>query len=154
LPYQKKVGGNMRKRREALQLSVDEVVELNRVVSKGKHPVRQVKRAHILLKLHEGKNHSSVAEAVGVSLATVYNIHNRYLAGKLHALEEQARPGQPRKVTPEVEAVVTRIACSEAPEGKARWTVSLLNEKIVKLGYRLHDETVRLILKKANLSLG
>lgn len=144
----------MGKLKEKLQLSSAEVAELKSLVSKGKHSVRKVKRAQILLRLYEGKTHSEVAEAVGVCLATVYNIHDRYLAGNLKALNEQARPGQPRKVTPEVEAAVTRIACSEAPEGKDRWTVSLINEKIVKLGYELNDETVRLILKKANLSLG
>ena len=144
----------MGKLKEKLQLSSAEVAELKSLVSKGRHPVRKVKRAQILLKLHEGKKHLEVAEAVGVSLATVYNIHDRYLAGKLNALDEKARPGQPRKVTPEVEAAVTRIACSEAPKGKDRWTVSLINEKIVKLGYELNDETVRLVLKKANLNLG
>ena len=144
----------MGKLKEKLQLSSAEVVELKSVVSKGRHPVRKVKRAQILLKLYEGKAHSEVAEAIGVCLATVYNIHDRYLAGKLKALNEKARPGQPRKVTPEVEAAVTRIACSEVPEGKARWTVSLINERIVKLGYELNDESVRLILKKASLSLG
>ena len=138
----------MGKLKERLQLSSAEVAELKSLVSKGMHPVRKLKRAQILLKLHEGKNHLEVAESVGVSLATVYNIHDRYLAGKLNALDEKARPGQPRKVTPDVEAAVTRIACSQAPEGKARWTVSLINEKIVKLGYELNDETVRLILKK------
>jgi transposase len=123
-------------------------------VSKGKHPVRKVKRAQILLKLHEAQSPKAIAEAVGVSLATIYNIHDRYLAGKLTALDEKARTGQPRKVTPQVEAAVTHVACSQAPEGKARWTVSLINERIVQLGYALNDETVRLILKKACLSLG
>jgi transposase len=142
------------KLKEKIELSAAEVIALKLLVSKGKHPVRKVKRAHILLKLHEGNKHSAIAEAVGVSLATVYNIHDRYLAGKLTALNEKARTGQPRKVTPQVEAAVTRIACSQAPAGKARWTVSLINETIVKLGYELNDETVRLILKKADLSLG
>lgn len=84
----------MGKLKEKLQLSSAEVVELKSVVSKGRHPVRKVKRAQILLKLHEGKPHSEVAEAIGVCLATVYNIHDRYLAGKLKALNEKARPGQ------------------------------------------------------------
>jgi putative transposase len=143
--------GNLK---EKLQLSESEVATLKFLVSKGKHAVRKVKRAQILLKLNEGKKHLDIAEAVGVSLATVYNIHDRYLAGRLEALEEKARPGQPRKVTAELEAAVTRIACSQAPEGKARWTVSLIHEKIVALGYQLNDESVRLILKKAGLSLG
>ncbi len=143
--------GNLK---EKLQLSESEVATLKFLVSKGKHAVRKVKRAQILLKLNEGKKHLDIAQAVGVSLATVYNIHDRYLAGRLEALEEKPRPGQPRKVTTELEAAVTRIACSQAPEGKARWTVSLIHEKIVALGYELNDESVRLILKKAGLSLG
>jgi transposase len=144
----------MGKLKEKLQLSESEIATLKFLVSKGKHAVRKIKRAQILLKLNEGKKHLAIAEAVGVSLATVYNIHDRYLAGRLAALEEKARPGQPRKVTAELEAAVTRIACSQAPEGKARWTVSLIHEKIVALGYQLNDESVRLILKKAGLSLG
>lgn len=144
----------MSKLKEKIQLNAAEVRALKLLVSKGKHPVRKVKRAQILLKLQEQKSHIAIAEAVGVSLATVYNIHDRYLAGNLNALNEKARTGQPRKVTPQVEAAVTRIACSQSPEGKARWTVSLINERIVKLGYELNDETVRIILKKAGLSLG
>jgi putative transposase len=144
----------MSKLKEKIQLSAAETTALKLLVSKGKHPVRKVKRAQILLKLHEGQSPIAIAEAVGISLATVYNMHDRYLAGKLNALDEKARTGQPRKVTPQVEAAVTRIACSQAPEGKARWTVSLINKRIVKLGYELNDETVRIILKKAGLSLG
>jgi transposase len=144
----------MGKLKEKLHLSESDVATLKFLVRKGKHAVRKVKRAQILLKLDSGKKHLDVAEAVGVSLATVYNIHDRYLAGGLEALEEKPRPGQPRKVTPAVEAAVTRIACSQAPEGKARWSVSLINEQIVKLGYELNDESVRLILKKADLNLG
>ena len=143
----------MSKLKEKIQLSAAEVRALKLLVSKGKHPVRKVKRAQILLKLHEGQSPKAIAEAVGVSLATIYNIHDRYLAG-LTALDEKARTGQPRKVTPQVEAAVTHVACRQAPEGKARWTVSLINERIVQLGYALNDETVRLILKKACLSLG
>jgi transposase len=124
------------------------------LLSKGKHSVRKLKRAQILLQLHRGKQAAVIAEAVGVSLATVYNVHGRYLEDKLAALQEKPRPGQPRKVTPELEAAVTRIACSPAPEGRSRWTVSLLNERIVELGYEVHDESVRQILKKASSSPG
>jgi transposase len=144
----------MSKLKKKIALSAAEETTLKLLVSKGKHPARKVKRAHILLQLHKKKSHEAIAEALGVSLATVYNMHDRYLAGKLTALDEKARTGQPRKVTPQLEAAVTRIACSQAPEGKARWTVSLINERIVKLGYELNDETVRIILKKADLSLG
>lgn len=144
----------MGKRLAKVELRTAEAAALEKLVSKGKHAARKVKRAQILLHLDKGKQHRAIAEAVGVSLATVYNVHGRYLANKLAALEEKPRPGQPRKVTPEVEAAVTRIACSQAPEGHSRWTVTLINERIVKLGYQMHDESVRLILKKASSSPG
>ena len=144
----------MGKRLDRVALSAAETAALEKLVSKGKHAARKVKRAQILLHLDRGRQHRAIAEAVGVSLATVYNVHGRYLTDKLGALQERPRPGQPRKVTPEVEAAVTRIACSQAPEGHARWTVSLLNERIVRLGYEVHDESVRQILKKAGSSPG
>ena len=144
----------MGKRLEPVRLSAEELASLELVLSKGTHSVRKIKRAQILLHHHAGKQPMAIAEAIGVSLATVYNVHGRYLQDKLAALEEKPRPGQPRKVTPEVEAAVTRIACSQAPEGYARWTVSLLNERIVQLGYQVHDESVRLVLKKASLNPG
>lgn len=139
---------------EKLELSTAEQMELNELIRKGKHSSRKIRRAQILLKIHHGKEYGTIAEETGVSMATVYNTHHSYVKGKLNALEEKPRPGQPRKVTPEVEAAVTSIACSEAPEGTSRWTVALINEKIIEMGYQVHDESVRLILKKAGLSLG
>lgn len=144
----------MGKRLDKVALSAAETAALEQLVSKGKHAARKVKRAQILLHLDKGRQPRAIAEAVGVSLATVYNVHGRYLSYKLGALEEKPRPGQPRKVTPEVEAAVTRIACSHAPEGHARWTVALINERIVQLGYQVQDESVRQVLKKASSSPG
>ncbi len=144
----------MGKRIAQVRLSDEELASLELVLSKGKRSVRQVKRSQVLLHLHSGKQPAVIAEAVGVSLATVYNVHGRYLQQKLGALQEKPRPGQPRKVTAEVEAAVTHLACSQAPEGHARWTVSLINERIVQLGYQVHDESVRQILKKVNSSPG
>jgi len=144
----------MGKRLDKVELSAAETASLEKLLSKGKQSVRQVKRAQILLQLHSGKQPVVIAEAVGVSLATVYNVHGRYLQDKLGALQEKPRPGQPRKVTAEVEAAVRRIACSQAPEGRSRWTVSLINERIVELGYQVDDESVRQILKKVNLNPG
>ncbi|MCJ8164070.1 helix-turn-helix domain-containing protein [Pontibacter sp. E15-1] len=144
----------MGKQLDKVELSAAEKATLEKLINKGKHAARKVKRAQILLHLDKGKQPRAIAEAVGLSLATVYNVHGRFLKDRLGALEEKPRPGQPRKVTPEVEAAVTRIACSQAPDGHARWTVSLINEEIVELGYQVHDESVRLILKKASSSPG
>jgi transposase len=145
----------MRKTIAQVQLSAVEQSALKALVSKGKHSVRKVRRGRILLESFAGKKPEVIAQQVGVSLATVYNIHKRYeQQGLQAALAEKPRSGQPRKVTPAVEAAVTQIACSPAPEGRTRWTVRLINEKLITLGYELEDESVRLILKKVNLSLG
>lgn len=68
------------------------------------------------------------------------------------ALSEKPRSGQPRKVTPRLEADLTRIACSQPPQGRSSWTVSLINERLVELGYGVNDESVSLVLKKVNLT--
>lgn len=145
----------MKKELAKVVLSEQEQNELEQLLRKGKQSVRKVKRARVLLELAKGEKPVQVALLAGVSQATVYNLHNRYLAGKLAlALEEKPRSGQPRKVTPRVEAEVTRIACSQAPEGTSRWTARLINKQLVELGYQVDDESVRLVLKKASLSLG
>ena len=145
----------MQKRLEPPILSEKDRQELELLLRKGKHSVRKVKRAQVLLLLAAGQKVPQIAHQVGVSEATVYNVYHRYEPGKLsQALEERPRPGQPAKVTPCLEAEVTRIACSEAPEGRSRWTVNLINSRLVELGYQVDDESVRLVLKKANLSLG
>lgn len=119
-----------------IELSKEEQAALQSIVSKGRHSVRKVKGAQLLLKLHQGKKPAAITEEVGVSLATVYHLHHRYIDGKLEqALAEKPRLGQPRKVRPVVEAALTRLACSEAPTGKARWTVALIKEKVIALGY-------------------
>lgn len=143
----------MGRSKKKIQLSKAEEEKLGKLVKKGKHSVRKIKRALILLMLQKGKKHSEIAEAVGVSLATVYNINDRFVKVRLDALEDKPRPGFPRKVTEEVEYVVGRIACSQIPAGKVRWTVALIKDKIVELGYELNNESVRQILKKAGIRL-
>ena len=88
-------------------------------------------------------------------MATVYNLRKRYRdAGLQRAISEKARPGQPRKVTQQVEAQITQLACSTAPDGRTRWTAALINERLVKLDIHIDDESVRLALKKVNSSRG
>jgi transposase len=144
----------MQKRLAPPILSEKDRQEVELLLGKGKHSVRKVKRAQVLLLLAEGQKVPAIAHQVGVSEATVYNLYHRYEPGKLsEALEERPRPGQPAKVTPRLEAEVSRIACSEAPQGRSRWTVKLSNGRLVELGYQVDEESVRLVLKKANSDL-
>ena len=140
---------------KAFVLSDNDLTALNQLVTKGKASVRKINRARILLLSHQTQSPTQISLLLGLSVATVYNIRNRYTQEHLErALTEKARPGQPRKVTPVVEAQITHIACSEAPDGSVRWTTSLINNRLIKLDIHIHDESVRLVLKKANSSPG
>ena len=113
--------------------------------------VRKLNRVRALQFSHQGQHPEQISTLLGISVATVYNLRKRYREGGLErAISEKARPGQPRKVTPRVEAEITAIACSEAPDGSVRWTVNLINERLIKLDIHLHDESVRLALKKVS----
>lgn len=105
--------------------------------------------------LHQQKTPQQLHDALGVCLATVYNVKNRYRQDGLQAaIGEKARPGQPRKVTQQVEVHITQIACSQAPDGRTRWTASLINDRLIKLDIHIDDESVRLVLKKVSSSPG
>lgn len=136
-------------------LSDDDLTTLNQLVAKGRESVRKLNRARALQFSHQGQRPQQVSELLGISVPTVYNLRKRYREQGLQvAISEKARPGQPRKVTPKVEADITAIACSEAPDGSVRWTVNLINERLVELNIHIHDESVRLALKKVGLNPG
>lgn len=138
-------------------LPIEEVHQLQQLLNKGKHSVRSLKRAQVLLQLQQGQTPSAVAQLVGVSPAMVYNIRNRYLAeGLAVALSEKPRPGQPSKFDKAIQAHLTALACSKAPDGRSRWTLRLLADRLVEL--RLVDsishQAVGEQLKKTYSSLG
>jgi transposase len=124
-------------------------------VATGKDSARKLNRARALQFSHQGYKPQQVSSLLGISVPTLYNIRKRYREeGLEQALTEKARPGQPRKVTAQVEAEITAIACSEAPDGSVRWTANLINDRLVKLDIHIHEESVRLALKKVSLSPG
>ncbi len=130
---------------------------LRALVKKGTHKSRTITRANALLLMGAGGSASAVQAQASISSTQYHRLKRRYLDGGLaNALEERPRSGQPPKVTAAVEARITSLACSASPAGAARWTLSLLNEKLVALGCidTLSNEAIRLVLKKANLSPG
>lgn len=136
-------------------LSDADLTALNQLVAKGKESARKLNRARALQFSHQGLKPQTVNELLGISVPTVYNLRKRYREeGLQRALSEKARPGQPRKVTAQVEAEITAIACSEAPDGSVRWTANLINDRLVKLDIHIHEESVRLALKKVSLNHG
>jgi hypothetical protein len=121
-----------------LILSSDERSFLENLIRSGSAPARVQARARILLltdrSLGSSRTDGEVAEAVMVCPVTVGRIRQRFLSDGLeHALYDLPRPGQPPKITGDVEAQLTVLACSDPPEGHARWTLQLLADKLVEL---------------------
>jgi len=144
-----------------IELSEDERAELEQLIHAGSAPARKQTRARILLlgdRSHGRKRTDlEVADAVLCSTSTVRSIRRRYVAGGLPgALNDKGWPGPRPKFTGEVEAKLTVLACSEPPEGAARWTLRLLADQMIELGYveYISHVTVRELLKKTSLSLG
>lgn len=142
---------------KAIEFSTADTATLRAILRKGTHKSRRITRARTLLLLGAGKSRPAIEAELGISAGQYWRIRGRYLAGGLaEALEERPRSGQPPKVTAALEAHITRLACSQAPAGAARWTLSLLTERVVELRYveTISDETIRKVLKKANLNPG
>ena len=146
-------------RRIAFVLSEEELAFLRKKVSSGVSSAREIAHARVLLGSHEGLPRDRVAREAGVSQATLDRIRSRFAeAGLEAALARRAQPPRPgkRKLTDEVEARLIALACSEAPQGRARWTLRLLADKAVELGVvegGLSHESVRVALKETDCAL-
>ena len=140
--------------RYRVELSEVERDELTAMLSGGKHAVRKLKRAQILLAADSRVKDDDIAVSVGVGGSTVYRTKRRFVEGNLAAaLSEEPRPGAERKLSGKQEALLVATACSKPPEGRARWTLELLAGAMVKLTEHeeLSRETVRRRLAENHL---
>jgi len=133
--------------RYRVELSQTERDELKALLSGGRHAARKLKRAQILLAADAGASDEEIARNVAVGGSTVYRTKRRFVLGNLEAaLSEEPRPGADRKLSGKEEALLVATACSNPPQGRARWTLELLADEMVRLTE--HDdisrETVRL----------
>src|SRR5215510_12050836 len=120
--------------RHRVGLTQFERTTLMALLSGGKHPARKLKRAQILLAADAGVGDEEIAASVGVGGSTVYRTKRRFVEGNLErALSEEPRPGAERKLTGKEEALLVATACSNAPAGRARWTLKLLADERVRL---------------------
>src|SRR6202162_3458648 len=132
--------------RYRVELSQAERGELSAMLSKGKRAARKLKRAQILLAADAGCSDEEIARTVAVGGSTLYRTKRRFVEGNLErALSEDPRPGAERKLTGKEEALLVATACANPPEGRARWTLELLADAMVKLTEHesLSGETVR-----------
>jgi transposase len=146
----------MPRKKYLVTLSDDERAQLEHLLHSGTHATRKVTRARILLNAAEGWEDSAIAAALSVGRTTVERTRQRFVEEGLGALDERPRPGKQPKLDEKAQARLIAEACSAAPEGRQRWTLHLLAERIVALGLveSYSYESVRRVLKKATSSRG
>lgn len=140
--------------RYRVTLTVDERSQLEALTQKGKVAARRVKRAQILLAADQGSTDEAIATNVVVGTSTVYRTKQRFVEeGLERALSELPRSGAPRKLDIEDEAMLCAVACSAPPPGRARWTLELLADEMVRLTVHetVSSETIRRRLGEMDL---
>ena len=136
---------------------------LQALINKGKSPAKRLLKARILLKADagahgEGWSDGRIVEALDTNISMVTRVRQQFVEEGLDAVLSRKQRATPA-ITPifdgEKEARLTALACSTPPEGHARWTLRLLEDKVVEFGIveRASDNTIGRVLKKTRFSL-
>jgi transposase len=147
----------MRQAKYVVDLNEEERAQLESLLRRGKSSARMQARARILLKADEGMLNQDIMSALDVSETMVYRARQRFVEEGLEAaLRDKPRPGQKPKLDDKQCAHLIAIACSDAPDGHDHWTLRLLADKVVELGFaeKFSHEGVRGVLKKTSSSPG
>ena len=153
----------MPKKKYIVTLTPEERSLLEELTKKGKAAAYKVNHARILLladsnRLEGGWKDEAISQALNISVATIERVRQRLVEEGLEsALSRKSQENRkPRRLDEEQEAHLIALTCSEPPMGQGRWTMRMLAERMVELGYveAVSDETVRQTLKKTNLNLG
>jgi transposase len=146
-------------KRYVVRLTDEERSRLEALVRRGKAHARKLLYARILLKTDASEagpawTDERIAEALETSADTVARERRRFSEDGLEIALTPKKPGKPRRrvLDGRAEAHLVALACSEAPEGRSRWTLRLLADRMVELGHvgGVSRETVRRTLKKTN----
>ena len=147
------------KKKYIVTLTEEERRMLQEMLSRGKAAARKLTHARILLKADvaaggPGWNDESIAEALEVGRATVERVRKEFVEEGLEAALERRKPRRQyrRKLDGDGEAHLVALACQKPPEGRSRWTLRLLADRMVQLEYvdQISYQTVRRTLKKTN----
>jgi predicted regulator of amino acid metabolism with ACT domain len=153
----------MRGKHVKIELNAIARSELEKFAKPGKHRVKLVNRAKIILELDEADGRTpltqtQIAEKIGVARQTVNDGKQAFIAAEsisafLQRKKRETPPVMP-KITGEVEAHIIALACSPVPQGYAKWSVRLLADKCVELHYidSISFKSVQRILKKHSLN--
>jgi transposase len=144
-----------------VRLTEEQRGQLEALVRRGRAHTRKLLYARILLKADANGpdrwTDERIAEAFEISTATVARERRRYCEDGLEVALMPKKPGRPRRrvLDGRAEAHLLALACSEAPEGRERWSMRRLADRMVELGYAdsVSYETVRRTLKKTSSSL-
>jgi len=141
-----------------VRLSGEEREQLGALLRKGKSPAQRLLKARILLKadvseVGEGWSDSRIIQALGTSPSMVYRVRKQLVEEGFEAVlsrKPRATPAVPLIFDGEKEAKLIALACSKPPKGRARWTLRLLENKVVELNIvdRASDSTIWRTLKK------
>src|SRR5262245_5127443 len=146
-----------------VRLTAPQRQQLRQMARSGKHSARTLVHVRILLKVDAADvgpawDDVATAEALDCGVQTVARIRKKFVTGGLDAALHRKKPTgrQYRKLDGEQEARLVALACSSPPDGRARWTLQLLAERLVELSVidSVSDETVRRTLKKTRSSRG
>jgi transposase len=145
-----------------VRLSDEEREQLETLIRKGKSPARRLLKARILLKADvseagEGWSDSRIIKALETSVSMVYRVRRQLVEEGFEAVlnrKQRATPAVARIFDGEKEAKLIALACSKPPKGRVRWTLRLLENKVVDLGIvdRASDSTIGRALKKTFFS--
>ena len=144
-------------KRYRVTLTDEERTRLRDLTRKGTASARMVRRARTLLLAAEERTDEAIAAALQIGVATVERTRRRCVEeGVEAALRERPRPGARPKLGPQQQAFVVALACTKPPEGRDRWTMQLLADRVVELQLvpDITDEAIRLLLKRTSSSRG
>lgn len=147
-----------------VRLSTEERKSLKTLITSGRGPARVFTRARILLKADQsdegpGWSDERISDALEVTVQSIERIRKQLVEEGFDAVLSRRKYTQKisrKKIDGDVEAHLVALSCSEPPPGRARWTLRLLADSIVELGYvqSISHEAVRQTLKKTNLNRG
>ena len=151
------------KKKYIVTLTEEERRMLQEMLSRGKAAARKLTHARVLLKADAppdgpGWNDERIAEGLEVGRATVERVRKEFVEEGLEAALERRKPRRlyQRKLDGDGEAHLVALACQKPPDGRGRWTLQLLADRMVELEYvgQISYQTVRRTLKKTRSNLG
>lgn len=140
-----------------VRLNAEQRGDLRRQLERDALNGRQRRRRQILLLADQGQTDDQIAQTTGAGVSTVERLRKRFAnEGLPAALAEKPRSGTPAKLDGKQEAVIVALACSDAPEGHAKWSARLLATRAVEMEIveSISESTVRRLLKKTRSSRG